>query len=210
MNKILFIDTVTTGMNPEKCSIYRIGGIYTEDDVEKKRFDIRMRPFENARMSDQSLWICGETRASLLDYPRYEEGFASLLEFLAGVVDIKNPKDKIYLAGFNSSAFDVPFLRETFRRNGNGRFRDYFYVQTLDVMSLSAFALLRVRKQMPDFYLETAARYLGLDVQESEKYDCVAKAKVALDIYRRLKTEFRLETGADISEATDLFTNIKP
>ena len=42
MNKILFVDTLTTGMNTERCAIYRIGGIYTEDGVEKKRFDFKV------------------------------------------------------------------------------------------------------------------------------------------------------------------------
>ncbi len=207
MNKILFIDTVTTGMNPERCGIYRLGGIYTENGVEKKRFEFRMRPFRNARMSDQSLWIGNETRASLLDYKDESEVFASFVEFLGEIIDIKNPHDKAYLAGFNSSAFDVPFLKELFHRNGNNRFRDFFYVQTIDIMSLSAFALMNVRSRMPDFYLETAARFLEVPVKDNEKYDCIAKAKTALDIYRKLETQFGLGKCPDTSEASEIIKN---
>lgn len=192
MNKIIFIDTMTTGMNAERCGIYRLGGILTEDGVEKSRFEMRVRPFANARISEQSLWICGESRSSLVSYPEEGEALAFLLGILDGFVNVRNPKDKAFLAGFNSSAMDVPFLREFFRRNGNQRFRDYFYVQTIDLMTLSTFALLDRRGAMPQFDLDTAARELGIDIMDDGKYDCLRNARVCLDMYRVLQKRFCL------------------
>ena len=207
MNKILFIDTVTTGMNPEKCAIYRIGGIYTIDGVEQKRFELRMRPFANARISEQSLWISGESRSSLLIYPDEKAAFARFVEFLNDIVDIKNPKDKIYLAGFNSTAFDVPFLREWFRRNGNERFRDYFYVQTIDTMCLATVMLIKTRHNMPDFHLETAARFMHVKAVATQSYDCLTNAKTSLEIYRAFEKRCGLGECLDNTEATEVKTN---
>ena len=207
MNKILFIDTVTTGMNPEKCSIYRIGGIYTEDAVEKERFEFRMRPFRNARISEQSLWITGETRSSLLVYKDEADAFKDFIAFLNRIVDIKNPRDKAYLAGFNTAGLDVPFLREWFRRNKNERFRDYFHVQPMDVMTLSAFALMASRSAMPDFHLETAARFLQIDAPIGEVYNCIENAKVSLDIFRMLQKRFGVAECQDLASVQKITRN---
>lgn len=207
MKKILFIDTVTTGMNPEKCSIYRIGGIYTIDGVEQKRFEFRMRPFINARISEQSLWISGESRSSLIVYPDEKDVFKTFTDYLDTIVDIRNPKDKLYLAGFNVTAFDAFFLREWFRRNGNERFRDYFYVQTIDTMCLATVALMNTRHNMPDFHLETAARFMHVKAAVSQSYDCIVNAKTSLDIYRAFEKRCGLGECLDDSEATDVTTN---
>lgn len=187
MKKILFIDTLTTGMNSERCSIYRIGGIYTEDCVEAKRFEFRMRPFSNARIAEQSLWISGEDRSSLLVYKSEANAFKDFVAFLDSIVDLRNPRDKAYIAGFNVAGFDVPFLREWFRRNGNERFRDYFYVQTIDTMCLATVMLLNSRRDMPDFHLETAARFMEVEVKATERYDCITNAKTSLDMYRKFE-----------------------
>ena len=207
MNKILFIDTVTTGMNPEKCSIYRIGGIYTEDAEERQRFEFRMRPFRNARINEQSLWISGESRSSLLVYKDESDAFKDFVAFLDTLVDIRNPRDKMYIAGFNVSGFDIPFLREWFHRNGNERFRDYFHVQAMDVMCLSAFALMPTRQSMPDFHLETAARFLQVKAPAGENYECVENAKVSLDIYRVLQKRFGVAECTNLSEVTSVKKN---
>lgn len=206
-NKVLFIDTLTTGMSPERCSIYRLGGIYTENDVEKKRFELRMRPFANARVNDQSIWISGETRSSLLVYQSEDQAFREFVAMLDEWVDVKNPNDKIYLAGYNCACLDMPFLREWFRRNGNERFRDYFHVQIIDVMSLAAFALMASRSKMPDFHLETTARFLEVVPRETDVYDCLAKAKTGLDIYRKLEKRFGLAECLDSTEVETTYKN---
>lgn len=207
MQKILFIDTMATGVSTERCAIYRIGGIYTEDGVEKARFEFRACPWPGARISDQSLWICSETRATLARYPSSADAFASLLEFISARVDVKHPSDKAYLAGFNASAFDVPLLKEWFRRNGNEHFRDYFYVQTLDVMNLSAFVLLGERRSMQGFHLEDVARKFDIPYPYGDSYDCVENAHVCLDIFRHIREVTGLGPGGATETASTFVTN---
>jgi len=207
MNKILFIDTATTGMNSEKCAIYRLGGIYTEDGIEKSRFEFRMRPFINARINEQSLWISGETRASLQLYQDEKTAFNNFLSYINQLIDLKNPRDKAYIAGFNAANRDVPFIREWFRRNGNERFRDYFYVQVLDLMCISAFGLINIRNTMPDFHLETAARFLQVRATISEKYNSINNAKICLDMYRTLQKRFCIGECVDTRESTEIIKN---
>lgn len=206
MNKIVFLDTVTTGMNHDKCAIYRIGGIFTNNGVETSRFEFRMQPFPGARISDSSLYICNESRSSLVHYPDQARAFEDFIALLSKNVNIRNPYEKLYIGGFNVSAFDVPFLREWFRRNGNNRFRDYFHAQTIDVMSIAAFALLDERRSMTDFHLETVARQLDVRVPSDDAYNCIDNAKVCLDLFRKLQLRFGL---SDIPESAAADTIIK-
>lgn len=207
MYKILFIDSVTTGMNPEKCAIYRLGGIYTVDGAERKRFEIRTRPFPNARVSDQSLWICGETRSSLICYPSQEDAFKDFVKLLDSFVNLRNPKDKLFIGGFNTDRFEYPFIREWFRRCGNERFRDYFHVQTVDMMSIANLSVIESRSGMPDFQLETAARHLGVPVPGEDRYDCVANSKICLDMFRLLARRWGVSGCPDKSVSKDCFRN---
>lgn len=207
MNKILFVDTLTTGMNIERCSIYRIGGIYTEDGMEKKRFEFNIKPFPGSRISDQSLWIGGVDRAILASYPSQESSFEKFTEMLDGFVDVRNPRDKMYLAGFNSAAFDAPFIWEWFKRNQNDHIRDYFHVQIIDMMSIAAFCLMNERWQMQDFKLESVARQMRINTGNEDTFNCLANAKTCLSIYKKIKERFGIEEFPDSEESHELITN---
>lgn len=213
MNKVLFIDTLTTGLNAEKCSIYRLGGIFCEETpdsiTERQRFDIFVRPFQGARIADTSLWLGSMTRSKLLYFPEQKAAFDDFMKLVGERVNIRNPKDKLYIAGFNASAFDVPFLRGWFARNGNMHFRDCFYVQTLDLMSLAAVALINERDDMADFHLETAAQRLGVLPVKQEKYSCLDNAETCIAMYRNLKERMHLGEDARYSKTEELFTNHK-
>lgn len=209
MDKIIFIDTLTTGMNPDRCAIYRLGGIVTYDGVERERFEVRVRPHAGARIADQSLWISGESRNSLSRYQTEAEALTFFLGIIDRHVNMRNPRDKAYLAGFNAAPMDVPFLRELFIRNGNMRFRDYFHVQVIDLMTLATAALMKERGQMPDFHLETAARFLGVNCPYGPNYDCVTNAKVCLDMYRELNRRFGIGECPDTEPVEDLTQNFQ-
>ncbi len=207
MNKILFLDTLTTGMNTERCAIYRIGGIYTEDGVEKKRFQFHMKPFPGARISDQSLWVGNVDRSILAGYPDQEKTFLEFIRMLDTFVEVRNSRDKMYIAGFNAATMDVPFLWEWFRRNGNERNRDYFHMQIIDMMNISAFVLMNERQRMQDFKLESVARQLHIYSGEGDTFDCIQNAKTTLDIYRSLRERFGLQLFEDLTETDDFVKN---
>ena len=213
MNKILFLDTLTTGLDPERCAIYKMGGIFCEMTVtgirELKRMDYYIRPHERARVVDNSLWIGGETRGNLALFPEQEKVFKDFVSLLNTIVNVRDPKDKIYVASFNASSFDVPFLKNWFLLNENQRFRDYFYVQTLDLMSLSAFALINERQSMPDFHLETTAKFLGVAPEHTAKYNCIANAETCLEMFKILRE--RMKTGENIyyEKTEDIVCNHK-
>lgn len=211
MNKILFIDTLTTGFDNERCAIYKIGGILCEETAtsikETCRFELNVRPFDKARVDEKALWIGGETRSSMVMYPEQDKAFRVFIEILDKTVNVRDPKDKIYLSAFNSAAFDSAFLKSWFLRNDNKHFRDYFYVQTLDIMSLSAMALLNERQNMQDFHLETTARYMGVIAEHPVKYSCLANADTCMEIYKKVKEKFKIGEDRDYTKVENIVRN---
>lgn len=212
--KIVFIDTLTTGMNVYKCGIYAIGGIICKDTlegtIEQERFEMRIRPFDGAYVKPASLWIGGIQNRELYRFKNETESLAWLTHILEKHITASNPKDKAYLAGYNASAFDVPFLRQFFRRNKNDNFYNYFQMQTIDIMSLAAFALMRERRGMIDFQLDTTARKLGVEPETSERYNCLDNAKTCLDMYRILKEQLGQGVAGDTETTAETQRNYDP
>lgn len=205
MNKVLFLDILTTGSLPQRCGIYAIGGSLCEDhrDSMKElcRFEFRMRPFENARISDNSLWLGGVTRSQLLYYKKEDEVLKAFTGILSEAVKLTDPSDKIFICGFNTSAFDLPFLKEWFERNSDRNFRNYFHMQTMDLMTLSAYALMDERTTMKEFNLDTVARKMGIMTKTSETYCCADNVQTSISVYRKLKEKLGRGEWGTFSES---------
>lgn len=103
---------------------------------------------------------------------------------LAKYVDKYNPKDKIYLCGFNSADFDNRFLRAWFKQNGDNYFGSLFYGEDLDVRIMAAQYLLKRRANMPNFKLMSVAGELGIDVDESRLHDALYDIELTRACYR--------------------------
>lgn len=210
-DKILFIDVLATGTNIQKCGIYGLGGILTEDTPtslrEVARFELRIHPFSKARIYDNSLWRSGTRRSDLIGYEDEKKALDKMLAIINREVDVKDPTDKIHLSGYNASAFDAPFIKEWFTRVENTDFRNYFHVQVFDIMSYSALALKWQRKKMPDFQLDTAAKYLGVEPKYGNNYSCIDNAQTCMEMYRVLKQRFNIGVTDPKGEEAKIETN---
>lgn len=211
MNKILFLDTLTTGLSLERCSIYRIGGVLCKETPfgleEIKRFDICSRPAPGARIIDNSLWVGGMTRAKLAYLPEQEKAFSDFMKIIEENINLKNPKDKIYLSGFNTSAFDMPFLRNFYNDNKSEDFRNCFYMQAIDLMNLAAFVLINEREGMSDFHLETTAKMLGISPVRNAKYSPLDNVETCIKMYLELKKRYFHCGELKYTKTTELFKN---
>ena len=69
MAKLIFIDTETTGLNPEKHSIVQCAGIIVIDGEEKFRFNLPICPRQGTRADPEALKIIGKTPDELRAYP---------------------------------------------------------------------------------------------------------------------------------------------
>lgn len=192
MNKILFIETLTTGPYNNSCAIYRIGGAFCEETdkglAEKQTFELKMRPFDGAMINDNSLWSSGETRSSVIQYVDQKHAFADFTRLVKENVNPRNPKDKLLIAGFNVARFDLDFLGQWYKRNNDSEFRNCFYLQTEDLMVRAMDELRWERPWMPDFQMDTVAKWLDVNPVKNELFSCLDQVRTCIRIYGALHT----------------------
>ena len=138
MNKILRIDTETTGLNPAKHGLRELAYILVIDGqvVNKDVLQIDTRTYKtHVEIDDKALELSNVT---IEDFDNFDDSayafdkFSTLLEY----VDKEDKNDYFTLAGFNVK-FDNDFLREWFYDNDAGtEFKNYFHYKVIDVFPL--------------------------------------------------------------------------
>lgn len=198
MIKILFIDLMKTGYDFKRCGIYNMSCIYCEQQdgqiKELDRLGLDIRPNDNLLIQERTLWTCGLTRSDLIHYMKESEALQRFIDFLDSKADKSKPNDKIYLAGYNIASLDMHFIKELFERNGNLNFRNYFFVQPLDLMIIGAYALMEKRNRMENMHIENVARAFGTEPEAEETYTTMKKSELCMEIYRKIQEKLKNQT----------------
>lgn len=187
-----FYDVETTGVKVNRHSIHQIAGVIEVNDEVVETIDIKTRPNPKAEILDEAMDKGGVTKEQILAYPPMEEMYKKLLKILGKYVDRYNPREKIYLVGFNNRNFDDGFLRAWFEQNGDNYFNSWFWPNSLDALVQATEYLLDRRVNMPNFQLKTVAKQLGLAVEEDRLHEGGYDVELTRSIYR-IVTERELE-----------------
>lgn len=184
--KILFYDVETTGLEPGKHSIHQISGLIEIDGAHIESFDIRMRPHPKARIEVEALKVAGLTEADIMINPySQKEGHVFLKKIIAKHVNIYDPKDKMFIVGFNNRSFDDHFLFKWFLLQGDNFVGSLFWFG-LDTMPMALAALMPRRHLLPSFKLKRVALELGIEVDNDRLHDSLYDAELTRKIYNTL------------------------
>jgi len=184
MQKLVFIDVETTGVDPERNGLTQISGCIQIGDTVTDTFDYYVRPYPTDQVDQAALDVTGIDRRQFLpeSHPDFlavpgqkfedpQDVYARLVELLGKYVDKFNKNDKFQFIGYNAHSFDMPFVRKFFEKNNDRYLGSWFWYPCLDVMLLWAQILQPVRGQLMNFKLMTVAAYAGLEVDESRLHD---------------------------------------
>jgi DNA polymerase-3 subunit epsilon len=184
MQKLVFIDVETTGVDPERSGITQISGCIQIGETVVESFDYYVRPYPTDQIDDAALQVTGIDRRQFLpaDDPNclkiggqlFEDPqtvYKRLVEMLAKHVNKFDKSDKFQFVGYNAHSFDMPFMRKFWEKNNDRYFGSWFWYPCLDVMLLWAQILQPVRFDLTNFKLMTIAAYAGLEVDESRLHD---------------------------------------
>jgi DNA polymerase III alpha subunit (gram-positive type) len=156
--KLLYLDTETTGVNPIDHSLHQVSMIY-EDQIGTQEFDFKIKPYKDIfspALKKGEIYI-----ETLNQYPDQRESFSEFLTTLDSLVDSRDPRDKLFLIGYNIS-FDEQFIRQWFHDNDNNFYGSYFWNPSIDVMTLAMNRLMFKRSLMPNFKLETVCQMFNI------------------------------------------------
>jgi exonuclease len=183
MNKIIFIDTETGGVNAEKSALIQLSGIIEVDGTEKEKFNFYIKPFENSEINEKALEVQGRTFEELRTDKYIDESiiYKKFLEILDKYIDKYDKDDKFIVAGYNVK-FDIDILKAFFERNNNKFLFSYFNSSMLD--PLYSVRLLQVAGMLPvleNNKLETWCKYFNIELKAHDSLQDITATKKLIE-----------------------------
>ena len=183
MNKIIFIDTETGGVNAEKSALIQLSGIIEVDGTEKEKFNFYIKPFENSEVNEKALEVQGRILEELGTEKYIDESiiYKKFLEILDKYIDKYDKNDKFIVAGYNVK-FDIDILKALFERNNNKFLFSYFNSSMLD--PLYSVRLLQVAGMLPvleNNKLETWCKYFNIELKAHESLQDITATKKLIE-----------------------------
>jgi len=135
--KLLFLDTETTGLDPEKHGVVQIAGIIEINGEEKERFDLHSQIFDEQIAEPKALKVNGLTLEQIGQFPEPTTTHAELKKIWDKYIDKYNKADKFYMVGQNVP-FDYGFLDKFFKNCGDDYLYSYINYDKIDLVALTA------------------------------------------------------------------------
>lgn len=179
MNKIIFIDTETGGVNPEKAALIQLSGIIRIDKKDVEKFNFYIKPFENSEVNEKALEVQGRTLEELKTdkYVEEKEVYKQFVNLLDKYIDKYDRTDKFIVAGYNVR-FDVDILKAFFQRHGNNFLFSYLDSSMLD--PLYSVRLLQIAEVLPvleNNKLETWCKHFGIELKAHDSLEDIEATK---------------------------------
>lgn len=179
MNKIIFIDTETGGVNPEKAALIQLSGIIRIDKKDVEKFNFYIKPFENSEVTEKALEVQGRTLEELKTdkYVEEKEVYKQFINILDKYIDKYDRADKFIVAGYNVR-FDVDILKAFFQRHGNNFLFSYLDSSMLD--PLYSIRLLQIAEVLPvleNNKLETWCKHFGIELKAHDSLEDIEATK---------------------------------
>lgn len=179
MNKIIFIDTETGGVNPEKAALIQLSGIIRIDKKDVEKFNFFIKPFENSEVNEKALEVQGRTLEELKTdkYVEEKEVYKQFIKLLDKYIDKYDRTDKFIVAGYNVR-FDVDILKAFFQRHVNNFLFSYLDSSMLD--PLYSIRLLQIAGILPvleNNKLETWCKHFEIELKAHDSLEDIEATK---------------------------------
>jgi len=187
LNKILFVDTETVGLDPLVNGIHQVAGILVIDGQVVDEFDLKFKTIPGEIVQEEALAVSNLTYADLQEREmESKEAYAIFNKKITRHVDKFNKHDKAIIAGYNCN-FDAQFMCEWYKKHGNKYFFGLFHGGAyLDGLNLALLAELKAKKKLflPDRKLGTVAKTLGIDLENA--HDALADIRATRKVITKL------------------------
>jgi DNA polymerase III subunit epsilon len=188
--KRLYIDVETGSLNPYTGALLQIGGIVEIDGVKMEEFSFCIKPFPDDVIEETALkankFVMREIMEEGTAFEPPKLVFNALLKLLEKYIRHSDPRDKFLFIGYNSHSFDMPFVRNFFKKNKSQYFGSYFFFPSIDVMLAMAFLHAEERDLFPDFKLGTVCQKMGVEVSAVFQHDALYDAKLTRALYKKM------------------------
>ena len=193
--KICYVDTETTGTDPDKHGIIQIAMIIEIDGTVVVDREWLVRPHPEVKADLEALAINGRTIAEIKSFPDANQVFGDIQKFLGGFVDQFDRTDKLTPAGYNVK-FDLDFLQSFWARCGDDKyFGSWFNWDAVDPLPLLRY--LKFAGLLPplqNLKLATVCDHFGVKLGE-DAHDALADIKATRELVHLLSNRFLKDHG---------------
>jgi len=187
----LFLDTETTGLDPQVNAIIEIAGILELNGKIVEEFSWNMRPAKNKVVDPAALVVNGLTQEDLDTYESSTQVYQTFLQMLDSYINKYDSSDKAYFFAYNAG-FDQGFIEQWFKDNKNPYLFSYSAWPWIDVAVLAAVYAEKQRNMLPNFKQGTVAKSLGIDVDDDKLHGGLYDVQIMKQIYNILERELNV------------------
>ena len=179
--KRLFIDTETTGLDPQRHGLIQVAGLVDINGKIEDSFNFQIQPDENKIIDDEALKVNRTTRDELKTFKHSAEIFHLFRQQVKKYINQYDSKDKFSFLAYNAP-FDVGFIRQWFLDNGDKYYGSLFFRYPIDVASIAMEALIDQRPTMKNDRLATCIQYFNVTAQ-GDLHDALTDIVATRDVY---------------------------
>lgn len=183
MDKVLWFDAETTGLDAERQDIIQIAGLIEIDGHVKEEFNLACAPHSPDNVSPEALEINHHTLEEIQAWPDPTKTAREFCSMLDKWVDKHDRTDKMTPGGHNVR-FDIEFLDRWIKKGGSKYGSgSYLTWQPIDTMYLAVAARHVGRIHPINMKLEEVAKSLNV---EPGTHDAMADIKATREVGEQL------------------------
>lgn len=177
--KVLYLDTETTGLDPVVHDVIQIAGAIEIDGEPVDEFCLFAQPMNWENISQEALDLRGLNVDDLKAYPTAGQAYRELVRIWSKHINKYDRADKFAVAGQNVR-FALDFMASFFRKQGDKYFGSWISWQPIDLMYLAS--ILRYSGKLPveNLKLGTVAQALGIEFQAHDALEDIRTTRTVL------------------------------
>lgn len=188
----LWLDTETTGLDPNKNDIIQIAAIPVINGEKKKPFVSYVRPLSFENIDEEALKVNNISKSQLQTFPKSEQVLDSFIKYLLSF------NTKFTIAGYNVG-FDKEFISSWFYKHE--RQHDFSKIFTLNIKDTYKLAkTLKSSLNTSNLKLETLAKNFNIEIKAHDALSDI-EATISLD---KILMSMSGEDDTEISVNDDL------
>ena len=193
--KILWLDTETTGLNPNIHGLREVGFIVEIDGVVMEKGVFYINPFtyqKQIEIDDYALSISNKTIEELKTYDRSSLSLKEFMKTIVKYVNVNSKEDVFVLAGYNVG-FDIGFMKEWFEDIGpKNAYRTLFHYKALDVFSLVFFLRYLELIDTENDKLETLCKHFNIEI---DAHNALSDILATKQLYEKIADRYINKKG---------------
>lgn len=187
MNKILFFDVETTGLDPRVHGIHQLAGEVWIGDNCVDEFEYKVKPWGGCSYLPEALKVSNTSMESIMHYHPEAEIFEDFSQLVSK--HIKPDENKLFfLAGWRAPEFDVKFLKAFIDRYSYpSKFASLFRSSPIDIKVLATQYFINKGIEPENFHLNTIAKYFDVWIDETKLHTAYYDAYLSRKVYEIVK-----------------------